>query len=309
MINNKIIVTTTINEPTEATLKFAAMTDWHLVVAGDLKTPHELYKNLENVTYLDPDEQEKISKELSDAIGWRTIRRRNMALIKAYQMGADIVATIDDDNIPLKNWGQDLLVGKEIEVDTYTTELDVFDPIFVTEHKNLWHRGFPLQNVSKRDAKLIGKKKITCLVQADFWNGDPDIDAVCRITQMPEVEFKPFNPFTSDKIAPFNSQNTFLYRQVIPYYMVIPHVGRMDDIWGAYALQQDLKKTHGNFVVYNQATVYQDRNEHDLTIDMEEEMIGYKNNIKLIRNGYASVLPDEAMNAYLIYKNYFNNIN
>ena len=144
MINNKIIVTTTIDEPTEATLKFAAMTDWHLVVAGDLKTPHELYKNLENVTYLDPDEQEKISKELSDAIGWRTIRRRNMALIKAYQMGADIVATIDDDNIPLKNWGQDLLVGKEIEVDTYTTELDVFDPIFVTEHKNLWHRGFPL---------------------------------------------------------------------------------------------------------------------------------------------------------------------
>jgi hypothetical protein len=32
---NKIIVTTTINHPTKATKKFAAMTDWHLVIAGD----------------------------------------------------------------------------------------------------------------------------------------------------------------------------------------------------------------------------------------------------------------------------------
>ena len=303
---NKIIVTTTINPPTEATLKFAAMTDWHLVIAGDLKTPHDTYEKLQNVTYLSPDDQEKISKELSDAIGWKSIRRRNMALIKAYQMGAEIIATVDDDNIPLKNWGKELFVGQEVEVDYYTTSLDVFDPIYVTEHNNLWHRGFPLQFVSKRDAKLLGKKKINCLVQADFWNGDPDIDAVCRITQMPEVEFKPFMPFSSDKITPFNSQNTFLHRDVIPYYMVIPHIGRMDDIWGAYAIQQDLYKTHGNFVVYNKATVYQDRNEHDLTLDMEEEMLGYRYNPKLISDGYLSVLPEKAKRAYSLYKSIIN---
>ena len=302
---NKIIVTTTINEPTEATLKFAEMTDWHLVVAGDLKTPHDKYRDLKNVTYLSPENQEGMSKELSDAIGWKSIRRRNMAILKAYQMGADIIATVDDDNIPLDGWGEDLLVGNEVEVDYYTTPLDVFDPIFVTEHSNLWHRGFPLQYVSKREVCKVGKKKINCLVQADFWNGDPDIDAVCRITQMPEVEFEDFKPFASQKIAPFNSQNTFLAREVIPNYMVIPHIGRMDDIWGAYALQQDLKEIHGDFVVYNKATVYQDRNEHDLTIDMEEEMIGYKNNPKLISDGYRSVLPKESSKAYEIYKSLF----
>ena len=47
---NKIIVTTTINPPTEATLKFAAMSDWHMVIAGDLKTPHDAYNKLQNVT-------------------------------------------------------------------------------------------------------------------------------------------------------------------------------------------------------------------------------------------------------------------
>ena len=36
---NKVIVTTTINPPTEAILKYDAMPGWDLVVMGDLKTP------------------------------------------------------------------------------------------------------------------------------------------------------------------------------------------------------------------------------------------------------------------------------
>ena len=87
--------------------------------------------------------------------------------------------------------------------------------------------------------------------------------------------------------------------------MVIPHVGRMDDIWGAYALQQDMRDVYEDFVLYNQATVYQDRNDHDLTLDMEQEMIGYKLNPHLITNGYESVLPEKASKAFSIYKNSF----
>jgi len=302
---NKIIVTTTINAPTEATLKFANMTDWHLIVVGDTKTPHNLYKDLKNITYLSPEDQEILSKELSDSIGWKSIRRRNLGYLKAYQMGADIMATVDDDNIPLENWGKELFIGKNVEVDYYETDLPVFDPIFVTEHNDLWHRGFPLQLVSKRSINNITKKEIKCLVQADFWNGDPDIDAVCRITKMPEIKFNEFKPFASNKISPFNSQNTFIHRELIPYYMVIPHIGRMDDIWGAYAIQQDLKQKHGDFVLYNKPTVYQARNPHDLTIDMEEEMIGYKNNLQLLENGYRSVLPENSAISYEIYKSCF----
>ena len=50
---------------------------------------------------------------------------------------------------------------------------------------------------------------------------------------------------------------------------------------------------------------FQERNPHDLTIDMQEEMIGYKNNIELLKNGYQSVLPKEAAKAYEIYKKQF----
>ena len=72
---NKFIVTTTIQPPTEATMKFSEKEDWTLVVVGDTKTPHEEYKKI-NCVYLTPDEQEALSKELSDAIGWKCIQRR-----------------------------------------------------------------------------------------------------------------------------------------------------------------------------------------------------------------------------------------
>ena len=46
---NKFIVTTTINSPTVATLKFieiAKRDGWHFVVVGDTKTPHAEYERI-----------------------------------------------------------------------------------------------------------------------------------------------------------------------------------------------------------------------------------------------------------------------
>lgn len=302
---NKIIITTTINPPTEALLKFSQMTEWHVVVAGDLKTPHKEYTKLQNITYLSPEDQEKISKELSDAIGWKCIQRRNFALIQAYRMGADVVATIDDDNIPYSNWGSEIFVNESPEVCMYSTSQEVFDPLFATEHSELWHRGFPLQLVAGRESEYAGKKIINCLIQADLWDGDHDIDAVVRISRSPVVKFNGIEPYTSDKIAPFNSQNTFLSRSVIPYYMVLPHVGRMDDIWGAYILQQRLS-SEMPFTVYNKPTVYQDRNPQDLVKNLENELIGYNNTLNLIRGDYRKILPSKALVAYDIYCSMFS---
>src|SRR5579863_9906097 len=101
----KVIVTTTINPPTKAIQLFDAMKDWDLVVIGDLKTPPDY--RLERGLYVDPDSQAKYDKDLSDAIGWNCIQRRNIGLLMAYDMGAEIVAVIDDDNVPLSGWGKE----------------------------------------------------------------------------------------------------------------------------------------------------------------------------------------------------------
>jgi len=109
-------------------------------------------------------------------------------------------------------------------------------------------------------------------IQADFWNGDPDLDAVCRMEHGPECDFDPACfPLMSSKPAPFNSQNTFLSANVLPHYFLFPHIGRMDDIWASYYVQALAFKA-----VFNRASVYQQRNAHNLTHDMRQEYLGYE---------------------------------
>ena len=306
----KFIVTTTINEPTIATLKFCKLAvekDWTFVVIGDTKTPHKSYKSLENdhVLYLSPEQQEQLYPELSETIGWKSIQRRNIGFVYAYDQGADIVATVDDDNIPYDNWGDDVFVGQEIEVDMYEhNSYNVFDPISKTMYKNLWHRGYPIEYVpNKNNIEYTGKALRKVLVQADFWDGDPDIDALCRLSKKPIVKFENFSPFASPQIAPFNSQNTFLAREVLPYYAVLPHAGRMDDIWGAYIVQYYFP----NSVIYNKATVYQDRNVQDLITNLENEIIGYRGTLNLINDleNYYNHLPKATQKFWDVYRKQF----
>jgi hypothetical protein len=308
----KIIVTTTINSPTEATKKFAEISQrdgWVFIIVGDTKTPHseyfELEKKYSNVKYLSPEEQERNYKEISDVIGWKTIQRRNVGFIAAYKMGADIIATVDDDNIPYENWGQNLYVGKTIDVDLYDPELEVFDPLSITKDNHIWHRGYPIEYLQKRHrVEYKGKIKRKVLVQADLWDGDPDIDAMARLTYKPIVKYSDITePYCSNKIAPFNSQNTFLSREVIPFYSVLPFTGRMDDIWGSYILQHYFP----NSVICNKASVYQDRNVQDLITNLEKEIIGYRDTLRLITNlsHFEEIIPKTANDFYKIYKKQF----
>ena len=156
----KIIVTTTIYKPTKALMMYTEKKDWDLIVVGDKKTPHEDYNKLERLgklRYLHPDEQEKKFKRISDSIGWNCIQRRNIGFLEAYNNDADIVATIDDDNIPYENWGVNLHVGQEVECDLWDANHEIFDPLSATNVKHLWHRGFPIQYVPNKTSFYKGK--------------------------------------------------------------------------------------------------------------------------------------------------------
>jgi hypothetical protein len=302
----KVIVTTTINRPTEAIQRFQTMKDWELIVIGDKKTPSNYH--LDRGIYVPPEEQEKYDGELSEAIGWNCIQRRSMGLLWAHDMKAEIVALVDDDNIPFENWGQDLMVGRGIAVNYYETDLPAFDPVGLTNHPQLWHRGYPLQLISKREYSKKTRKTLRIDVQADFWNGDPDIDAFCRMEHAPECSFEPAAfPVCANKIGPFNSQNTFLSGDCLADYFLFPHVGRMDDIWAAFYLQ-----ARGFRVAWNAPSVYQQRNVHDLVKDMKQEYIGYENNLRLVQDlardseSILNYLPERSRQAFALYKRHFN---
>lgn len=301
----QIIVTTTINPPTEAIKRFDRLDNWELVVIGDLKTPSGYI--LERGTYVSPEQQESYDKALSDAIGWNCIQRRNFGLLWAADRGADIIAVIDDDNIPYEGWGQNLMVGVPTDVNFYETDLPAFDPIGATNESRLWHRGYPLQLIPRRDYRRVSRKTITPDVQADFWNGDPDIDAICRMEHAPECAFDSGGfPLAASKMAPFNSQNTFLKRPCLKDYFLFPHVGRMDDIWAAYYLQ-----AKGAAVVFGKPSVYQQRNVHDLVKDMKQEYAGYENNLNIVTElaqdpeALMKYLPPKSIEAFELYRGHF----
>jgi hypothetical protein len=158
--------------------------------------------------------------------------------------------------------------------------------------------------LAKRTYEEPKVRPVTVDIQADFWDGDPDIDAFCRMEHAPECSFDPaVFPFASNAISPFNSQNTFLKRDVLPDYFLFPHIGRMDDIWASFYVQ-----AKGRQVAYAKASVYQDRNEHDLVKDMVQEYLGYENNLRLTidlardPDAITSFLPDSAVRAFDLYR-------
>src|SRR5580700_5994055 len=112
-----VIVTTTINHPTEAIELFDTVENFDLVVIADQKTPVDY--QLRRGRFVTPEEQQRRFPLLSELLGWNCIQRRNIGFLLALEMGADIVATVDDDNVPYHDWGHDLLIGRSVPIRQY----------------------------------------------------------------------------------------------------------------------------------------------------------------------------------------------
>jgi hypothetical protein len=123
----------------------------------------------------------------------------------------------------------------------------------------------------------------------------------------PECQFDDaLFPISANKLAPFNSQNTFMRGECLRDYFLYPHIGRMDDIWAAYYLE-----SKGYKVAFAKASVYQERNPHDLTRDMLNEFLGYEQNLKLVQalaadpEAITQFLPGRALWAFQLYRRHF----
>ncbi len=307
----KIIITTTIHEPTPAIRLFDAMDDWDLIVVADKGTPQDY--QLKHGTFIACGQIEADYKKLLDAIGWNTVDLgRNVGFIEAFRRGADIVATIDDDNIPLANWGKNVRVGSDIHITEYgNPDSLLFDPLSITTQGHLWHRGFPLSAVAERpESQQFEMVRRRVLVQADLWLGDPDIDAICRMIHDPLVDDFGVLPalFAGGRFSPFNTQNTFLAREALIDFCSLPFLGRMDDIWGSYLFEAN----HPRSVVYGPPSVYSQRYPHDIQQDFRDEILGYERGYEFVtalasgdRTAALAMMPPETGEAFEIYRSYY----
>jgi hypothetical protein len=310
MCPKNVITTTTILPPTKAIQAYDAMEDWELVVVGDRKTPE--YK-LERGTYISWQEQIDRYPDLCRLIGPDSVDRgRMISFIEAHNRKADVVAVIDDDNYPYEDWGNNY-IQEEIDVDYFNTDQIACDPIN-RFFDYLWHRGFPIQLTKDAIRRVwpAGRKRIVPLVQADLWNGDPDVDATFRIVANLNVKFpEDIHPYAFNAFSPFDSQNTFIAGCVLKdHYANIPWTGRNSDIWASYIFEA----LHPDSTIYNRASVYhaQVRSVKSLVQDLEDEIMGYKKTLKFLEDilkdgvhrAILNNLPAQSLQAIEMYKNY-----
>lgn len=297
----KFAVMTSIFPPTQAVKEYCTKRDWQLIVVGDKKTPANWQH--ENAIYLPVDLQKEIGGALAEILPWNHYSRKLIGYLYAMKEGAQVIADVDDDNIPYSNWGE---IPLEVEYDL------VDHPGFVNIYQFfsdtfIWPRGLPLDKVRQPMPPLEKKIKSP---KTSIWqflaNGDPDVDAIHRLLFNQIINFKEHPPIVLDKgtYSPFNSQNTLFLEDVFPLlYLPSTVTFRYTDILRGFVAQPILW-AHGLRLGFASATVYQERNPHNYMKDFESEVPMYLFSEKSVQLAFESVSPDNSMiiNLYKVYE-------
>lgn len=263
------LITTTVNVPHVLHLYLSRDPSLGIFVAGDEKTPQ-----LEgDFSYYSPEEQRALGYSCSELIGWNCIQRRNIALLEALKWGAELILTVDDDNIPLSPSYSfsPSFSGVRVSSPWFDVGSLLIPPV---RQRGIPHTA-PYTVSSVVNAK-IGVAQGVCL-------GDPDISAVERLACAPTVHTASELLRSGVAFLPepscwtmFNTQSTAFLRELAPAMFCPPGVGRFDDILASLITQRVMRE-RGLSVFFGQPFFWQQRNAHNLYRDLREEQWGYEN--------------------------------
>lgn len=282
--SNTSVVVTSIFHPTKALQEIAKgvrQNNWNFIIVGDASSPKDFY--LEGADFYNLEEQKSLELKLALLCPERHYTRKNLGYLIAIGSGSEIIIETDDDNIPVADFW--LSREKTLEVDDvkgvgWANIYNLFTDIKV------WPRGLPLENVFSKKDLFVEKnsQKTICPIQQGLADENPDVDAIFRMTQELPIDFdKKERPFRLGVglWCPFNSQNTTWFEEAFPLlYLPSFCTFRMTDIWRSFVAQR-VSWECGWEIVFHNATVYQERNEHNLLKDFELEVPGYLLNNKI----------------------------
>lgn len=288
---NKWIVVTSINEPTKQTKKLSKEIGFKLLVVSDVKTNQEWF--LESTIFLSVKKQKSLFFKSIKSTPFNSYTRKNIGYLYAIKYGAQFIYDTDDDNQPIMPLNDYFDFGK-----TKTElEYDLNSPLALNPYAHfgqptIWPRGFPLDNINKDNFnEYICKEKLTSVVQQSVVDGDPDVDAIFRLTKSIdskriEIKFDSTSPSVKIplfKVTPYNSQNTFFHYKAF-WSLYLPHSVsfRLTDIWRSYWAQR-LLWLLGSTVSFHGPNAYQQRNSHSYTKDYLEEKDMYLKTNDLIQ--------------------------
>ena len=321
------IVVTSIHYPTRAIEKLSKLKGWALVLVADVKTP----KNWShpNCVFLSIESQKSLLFETHNIIPYHQYGRKTIGYLYAIQHGAEMIYETDDDNELISGIEKQVLAfqdnctsNKAYFLPAHSQQIDTFisKPVFrmraggtsistnatdspMTEEqitvnpyhhfgqRTLWPRGYPLRLVGDEIPININVSTVRPLIQQGLANGDPDMDAIFRLTRSNrhkaiEIQFqqKPPVAVSHGLLVPFNSQNTlFHYDAFWALWIPITTTFRVCDIWRGYFAQRLLWEVKPPATLtFHSPSVLQIRNSHNYLLDFEEELQLYVQAEKLI---------------------------
>lgn len=270
------VIITSINGPEHGSLpawrKLCKEMGWRLCVVADRKTPKEGWNGHELLTL---DGAEASMPLLHRACGVDNYARKNLGYLKAMRHGAQRIFETDDDNWPEPAF---TLPGEpHLHVQEALTEGKYFNHLrHSTLVSRIWPRGYPLSAVNERPAvdtnNLVRR---FCPVQQMEVLGEPDVDAIFRLTQ-PELRVTGYRslPVAARRgtWSPFNSQGTVWFPEMFPaMYIPVTCDHRADDIWRGYVAQRAGWERGDWLVAFTEPQIRQERNAHDLHKDLASE--------------------------------------
>jgi len=301
----KSVVITSIFSPTESVRKFAANKEYKLIVVGDKKTPSNWQS--ENVEYLSVAAQEGLGLDLAKKLPYNHYCRKMVGYLKSVINGDEVIVDTDDDNIPFDDWSVPEFNGDYLQSPGDLGFVNIYKSF---TDANIWPRGLPLDKIldaAANNSLHQGSEINHCNV--GVWqglaDGDPDVDAIYRLTSNKECIFEKRDPLvlSPNTICPFNSQNTSFRKECFPLLYLPAFVTfRFTDILRGLVAQPILWEA-GYTLGFTKATVFQDRNPHSYIRDFESEIPVYLQGHRVIDivSGIISSkssISDNLINAY-----------
>lgn len=265
------------------------------IVIGDTKSPAEF--KLEGCDFWTVDRQQTLPFDLAKITPTRHYSRKNLGYLIAIKNGSDELVETDDDNIPREEFWS----PKQREVKSHVFENAGWVNVYHYFTKNMiWPRGFPLEELQKKqiDLSTLKMESINCPIQQGLADENPDVDAVYRLTYPLPLNFELKERLALGKNAwsPFNSQNTYWFKEAFALMYLPSYCSfRMTDIWRSYVAQR-IAWECGWSILYHEPTVWQERNEHNLMKDFEDEIPGYSNNFNICKELQALTLKSGQTN-------------
>lgn len=282
MKNTSLVITSIATDTHPVLRQYAAESLRHgmsFIVVGDTKSPDKFV--LDGCDFYSIGRQNELDYHLASKLPTKHYARKNIGYLVAIKAGAEVIVETDDDNIPVDGFWQPRTVRPSARTVAHADWVNVYK--YFSKH-HIWPRGFDLEKILEPLPALENLQEVYSPIQQGLADDNPDVDAIYRLTSQLPIKFDKHESIALglNAICPFNSQNTTWFKEAFPLLYLPSYCSfRMTDIWRSFIAQR-IAWTCGWSVSFHNSTVRQERNDHSLMKDFEDEVSGYVNNARMM---------------------------